>query len=581
MDKLKQNRFSRTAVWLIFAILVFIRLCYLHWSTPTVSGTLTWDAFGYYIYLPAEFIYHDVGQLKWLPDIMNKYNPTGDLYQLSLLPNGNFAMKYLMGLSILYAPFFFLGHFAAGLLGYPQDGFSPPYQLAVCLAALAYALLGLLLLRRVLRHFFSDIVSAVTLLLVALATNYPQYVSIDSGMSHGFLFTMYTLVMWRILKWVQQPTVGNAFVLGLLIGVSCIVRPTEAVMLFLALLWLAPSGKTEQPIAYALWHEHRSQLWAAAAGGFLGILPQLVYWKRVTGDWIFDVGSSWRFLTPHWQVLVGGEKGWFVYTPVTLLFVAGLFLMKGQPFRRSVRTFFILNTWIVLAWADWRYGASYSSRALMQGCAVLALPFALVAERGVQSRFRYLWGMVAVFLIGANLFQIWQYKRTILHYNDNNFAYYRAIYLDPNPSPIDMSLLDTPEILRNESDWNIRLSVASDSTYHGKNEIWSKPLHDWSGYISAKEYWIRISAQVFSQNGGHGAHLITRLQQGERIKQTACRMENAISKPQQWNTIEYWFYVPADFSEGSLSVSIETDNQDIQARGITLKMYGRKVLGDQ
>jgi len=36
--------------------LAFIRLSYLHGDTPTVSASLTWDAMGYYMYLPGQFI---------------------------------------------------------------------------------------------------------------------------------------------------------------------------------------------------------------------------------------------------------------------------------------------------------------------------------------------------------------------------------------------------------------------------------------------------------------------------------------------------------------------------------------------
>jgi len=574
--------FSLAVVWVVFAVLVFIRISYLQWDTPTVSSTLTWDALGYYLYLPGEFIYHDIGPLKWFKGIVETYQATGDLYQICPLPNGNFAMKYLMGLSILYAPFFFIGHWAAGWLGYPQDGFSVPYQLAVCLAALAYALLGLWVLRRVLLRFFSDQVTGIVVLLVALATNYPQYVSVDSGQTHCFLFTLYALVLWATLRWCDQPTATRALALGWLIGLSCIVRPTEGVMLFLALLWLLPSGKiAEQTVAQTLWKEHRPHLWAALAGGFLGILPQLVYWKRVTGHWVFDVGSSWRFLNPHWQVLFGAEKGWFVYTPVALLFVAGLFLMRGQPFRRSVTTFFILNTWIVIAWADWRYGATYSSRALLQGCAVLALPLGLVVQRCVQSRFRHIGAAIAVFLVGLNLFQIWQYNRTILHYNDNNFAYYRAIFLNPNPTPLDMSLLDTHEMLRNEADWTQGPMMVSDSIYHvhashqPRIQVWSKSLPDWEGFKADEDHWLLVSTQVRSELGAFDTYLVTELQQGDRSKRTACRMQNGICERRQWNTIEYWFYVSAEFSQAQLTIGIETKGQqDIEVRNVNVKMYG-------
>jgi hypothetical protein len=32
---------------------------------------------------------------------------------------------------------------------------------------------------------------------------------------------------------------------------------------------------------------------------------------------------------PHFRVLFGGEKGWFIYTPITILFIVGLFLMRA------------------------------------------------------------------------------------------------------------------------------------------------------------------------------------------------------------------------------------------------------------
>ena len=312
---------STVVILLIFRVLVFIRIRYLRWDTPTVSSTLTWDALGYYMYLPGQFIYHDLGQLKWFPHILEIYQPTGNVYQISALPNGNYAMKYLMGLSILYLPFFFLGHWTAGWLGYPQDGFSAPYQLAVCLAALVYALVGLLILRAVLRRFFSETATAVTLLLVALATNYPQYVSVDGGQTHGFLFTMYAAVLYATVRWYERPSPGWAFITGLLIGLSSITRPTEGVMLFIPWLWL-----TARQEKWVLWRKYRGQLPWGLLGGLLGILPQLVYWKYVTGHWIYDVGSKWTFFRPHWQVLFGWEKGWFIYTPITILMITTIII---------------------------------------------------------------------------------------------------------------------------------------------------------------------------------------------------------------------------------------------------------------
>lgn len=357
-------------------ILGVLRLIYFNCESLG-QNVITWDAFGYYLYLPGQFIYHDLTKLEWLPGIVEQYRPTGTLYQVIALENGNFAMKYLMGLSILYTPFFFLGHYLAGILGYPQDGFSTPYPLAICFGAWVYAIGGLLLLRKVLLHYFREPVVAVTLLLVALATNYPQYVGVDSAMTHGFLFSMYALLLYLLVRWHERPAYRLAFFLGLAIGVACITRPTEGVMLPLALLWMMDRGTSKKEF----FRQNPAHIGYAVLGGFLGILPQLVYWKYVTGSWIFDVGSKFLFFSPHWQVLFGWEKGWFIYTPVAILMVAGLFFLRSYPFRRAVWVFTWLNIWIVIAWSDWRYGASYSCRALIQSYPVMALPLAVIVQK--------------------------------------------------------------------------------------------------------------------------------------------------------------------------------------------------------
>ncbi len=548
----------QVSITLIIVVLTLIRLLTLNWAAPNV---LSWDGLGYYMYLPGGFIYDDLGKLEWLPHILDTYHPTPHLYQVVQLENGNFAMKYLMGLSIFYSPFFALGHGAAGVLGYPQDGFSVPYQLAICLGSLVYALVGLWLLAKVLRRYFSEPVVAVTLLLLALASNYPEYTAVQAGQTHGYLFTAYSLMLWLTIRWHERPTLPLAFFIGLLVGLAAITRPTDGVMLFIPLLWQAQGFNKWQFV-----RQHLSHLWVAAAGVIIGVLPQLIYWKSVTGNWVFDVGSKWFFLNPWWRVLFGWEKGWFIYTPITIFMVAGLFLMKNRPFKHAVTTFFILNTWIIIAWSDWRYGGSYSTRALLQGCAVLSLPLAIVVEKISSSKWKIPAAGLGLFLVFLNLFQIWQYQRSILHYDDNNFDYYRAIFLDPDPTPLDMSLLDTREILRDESGYSKEtvyqtgdsMTILS-TKVNPEIGFWEKDL---AQIPNGNEQWLHVSAEVKSAWGAFGAHLDMELvQDGKAIKSTACRLENGICKKGQWNRIEYYFKIPAERRQGLAKLTARTDGE--------------------
>jgi hypothetical protein len=566
------------AVLIVVVALAFMRFHYLNWQTPG-ANVLTWDAFGYYLYLPGKFIYHDLTKLEWLPGILEQYRPTGELYQTIALPNGNFAMKYLMGLSILYTPFFFLGHWAAGWLGYAQDGFSAPYPLAICFGAWVYAFAGFLLFRKVLLRFFSEPATAVTLLLVGLATNYPQYVVVDSAMTHGFLFAVYALVLYLIVKWHERPSLPLAFCIGLVIGLSCITRPTEGVMLFLALLWLMKDDSK-----WAFFKQSPAHLTCAIIGGFLGILPQLLYWKAVTGNWIFDVGAKFLFFRPHWQVLFGWEKGWFIYTPVAILMVVGMFFMRPYPFRKAVLTFALLNIWIVIAWSDWRYGASYSCRALVQSYPVMALPLAIIVQKLMARRLKLVALAGFAFLMYLNLFQIWQYNhKSILHYNDMNRRYYRAIFLNSSPSPLDMSLLDTGEMIDDESDFEVKNVFKSDSTYlvhkekDAKAVVFEKPLRDVEGYTAGKEQWLHVTARVQSAWGAFDTWLVTELTFGEQQKRTACRMEHGACERGSWCTIEYYFRLSPEFEQGNLKISAETKSvQDIYIQDVTVRLLEQK-----
>lgn len=565
---------------LLLLILVFtaIRLNDLKWDTPTPANVLTWDAFGYYLDLPGFFIYGDMGKLEWIPGILERYQPTGSLYQVSELPNGNRVMKYLLGLSILNTPFFLLGHLLAGWLDYPLDGFSAPYQLAICFGALIYAFMGLCFLRLVLKRFFSEPVVALTLLLTGLATNYVQYVAVDSALTHGYLFTVYALALWLIVRWHEAPGPRLAFWIGLVIGLACITRPTEGVMLFLPLLWLKDGMKKG-----AFFRQHPAHLFWAIAGGFLGILPQLIYWKTVTGNWIYDVGAKFLFFRPHWQVLWGWEKGWFIYTPIALLMVAGLFFLRPYPFRKAVLTFSLLNIWIVIAWADWRYGASYSCRALVQSYPVWALALGAVLTRALNYRVHYLLLPLSGFLLFLNLFQIGQYKRTILHFDDMNRRYYQAIFLNPNPSPLDMSLLDTDEIIREENQYQTKHTLHLDTTFiinkagQAKTVFWEDNIRQLTGYDAGKEQWLHLKAQVKSAWGAFDSRLVTELTLNERRKRTACRMENGISRPQTWNTIEYYFRLPPEYKGGTLGFWAETEvMQDIYIKDVGLILLERR-----
>ncbi len=434
-----KGKFSIFAILFVLVISIALRGYYYHFqSSERVFSHLTFDAFGYYMYLPSGIIYGDMTSVDWIDPMHQQYGVKGGdwLYQTILQNDGRHVFKYLGGVALLQSPFFLMAHLLAPSLGYAADGFSLPYQWAIILAAFFYGFLGLWLLRKVLLFYFSDSTTALSLILITLGTNWVQYVVVDGAQSHIYIFCLYSLVLLLTKKWHEKPNGILAFAIGATIGMATICRPTEAIMLFIPLMWSTHTRECAKA-KWGLVRRHKSQIGIAVLGGFLGILPQLIYWKYTSGSFIFDVGSKWYFLNPWFRVLIGFEKGWFVYTPITIFFVIGFWFMRNMPFRRSVLVFCILNLWIIMSWADWRYGGSYSTRALVQSYPVFALAFAAFVQHILSSKWRLLALSVASYLLIVNLFQIYQYNNGIIRYDENSFDYYRSIYLNPSAKPFE------------------------------------------------------------------------------------------------------------------------------------------------
>lgn len=199
--KHKKGNVSFATLIICYAVMCYSAfIFYPKWGKNFSEATISWDVSGYYMYLPAAFIYGDIKKCEFKDSILYKYGPTPDFQQAFIHEkSGNYVMKYSAGQAVVMVPFFAIGHFGAtNSSKYIADGFAFPYQISIGIGMFLIALIGLYFLRRILLVYFKDSVVAIVLLIYVLGTNYLNFSSIDQAQVHNSLFTIYTLIVYGV-----------------------------------------------------------------------------------------------------------------------------------------------------------------------------------------------------------------------------------------------------------------------------------------------------------------------------------------------------------------------------------------------
>lgn len=374
---------SRLSYFFCLLLMLYASFCfYPRWKQPETQAAIAWDVAGYYWYLPSIFIYKDLKHQHFANSIINKYKPSPDFQEAFMdSASGNYVMKYSSGMAVMFLPYFAIAHIIATQFGYPADGFSAPYQLAIQVGGLIMSLIGLWYFRKFLKIYYGDTVTALCLIVLVVGTNYLNYGAIDTGMSHTWLFTLYVFLLLVTHAFYKKPSIKYAAVIGFLTGLLTLSRPTETLSLLIPLLWgLESLSGTALKQRIAFFKANVKAVAVAGACAAVVVSVQLIYWKSVSGHWVVysyqDQGFSW--LHPHWyDYALSFKCGWLAYTPVMMLaFIGIISYVRYGTNKVMVITFFFLNFYIVCSWDIWWFGG----RAMVQSYPILMLPIASLLE---------------------------------------------------------------------------------------------------------------------------------------------------------------------------------------------------------
>ena len=417
---MRKRSWSTIALVLIAAVYAVVMV---HWRWNGSDGE-AWrhviysDAKGYYGYLRAVFITHDLGQ-----------EPLDTEY-LHPVPEGRTLNKYFAGTSVLMAPWALFGHGWALLTDAKTDGYSAPYVKALCIGALVYALLGLLFLRRVLRGLgVRDGTIGVILMVLAFGTQFLQYAVMQPAWTHVYSFFAFTAFLATAQVLDPERPGPRLLLAGALFGLVVLVRPVNGILLFaMPLIWGNTTFDTLRSML-------RKPLWCVSA-----VLVALTVFAIQSVLWYVQTGNLWEWGYRgegfYWtdpailDVLFGWRRGLFVYTPVMFLaFLAALVLWRSDRWRAGgALIYWAITTYVISAWWIWYYGGGFGHRAYVEHYAVLILPLAIVLDRiGLPLR-RVTIGALGLLSI-LHLLQLVQFHRNILHPEHMDRAMYSSVFI--------------------------------------------------------------------------------------------------------------------------------------------------------
>jgi hypothetical protein len=414
----------RAVIILLVVFYALTNFTHHNWTRDEgpLRGVIKWDVISFYGYLPATFIHGDpslnfLDEGKIVNDSKFWWSPTD---------NGGKIIYMSCGLSIMYAPFFFMAHALAPVFGQTRDGFSSIYQFFLVWGTLVYVVLGFIFLKKILLRYFNPMVTAFTLLLIGLGTNLYYYSTHEAVMSHSYNFVLITIFLYAVLKWYDEATWLRTFLLGMLFGLIVLIRPTNIVIFFLLVLWGVDSWPSfTERIRFFLRNIPKVLLMIFAF--LLPWIPQFLYWHMITGQFMYysygPHGDRFYFDNPHiLESLFSYRKGWLLYTPLMIFAIVGLL-----PLRKIIRgsalpiiLTLIVMLYVVSSWWTWWFGGGFGGRIYIDLYGILALPLAafisVVLTHKNKMVQRGLMGLL-VFLLFFQLLQTRHYVGTAIHWD--------------------------------------------------------------------------------------------------------------------------------------------------------------------
>lgn len=549
-------------------ILVVYVLLFLGFKSPERpwDRVINSDGKGYYAYLPAIFIYHDL-QFKFVEQYEAQYYP-GNRSVFKEFRNDagpHKVNKYFPGLAIVWLPFFLFGHLMAWLEMFPRDGYSLPYQYAIALSALIFMWLGARWTMKLLKEAGADARTAAFITTaVTLGTNLIFFTIVEASMTHVYSFALisgFALTTFRMFHAYQPKWFVRSLLLFTLIF---LIRPTNGLILMLV-PFLAGSMDVLLRVSRQVFSDSRTLIRGLLQAFILLAIP-LILWYLQTGKiFVYTYsGEKLNFLQPHMlKILFSFNRGWFVYTPLALISILGFVgLYRESKFRFYwLAGFLLLFVYVVSCWWVWYYASKCGQRVFIDIYVIVALLLMFLFRSIRLQWLKHTLSGVIILLISLNLLQFYQHAKWIFPpYNITREVYFDAFFSLHQKARSYIPAESIAGIVTQANDMEtdkgtgwMNPGTRNDTVFYQGN--WSSKADRKVPYSLGLECGldkmfetgnraVRVSAMVLAPRETTEGTLVVDFQQdGKSVSYNQFILEKFVL-PDEWTSIEAAFYVP-------------------------------------
>jgi hypothetical protein len=396
-----------------FFLLLLIVSLFLTFRIHQGKGQYNWqseiwaDRAGYYIYLPSFFMYHF--DAKKCPEKIDE--KTGYGFWMDHEKN-TINTKYTYGVAALLSPFFVASYLVSPILHIPGEaGFGLVYHKMVNVAAVIYLILGLLFLKRFLSFYFKPGLQYVILFFIYAGTNLLFYTVDDTLMSHVYSFFLFGVFLVMMKKFLDEGSHYRYFFwMSLAFAFIILIRPTNALILILLLLWDASDlNEVRRRIKILFRPKYLVTLCVVV---FLVYLPQMLYWKYSRGGYlVYSYGSESFSNWNHPKLLevwFSTLNGLFLYTPMALLMILGMLVMILKKIPNGILTLilFFFISYVFASWYNWYFGCSFGQRSYVEYYTIFSIPLGYFIRDSLQIRNLLMKSLVVILLVFFSYYNV-------------------------------------------------------------------------------------------------------------------------------------------------------------------------------